>query len=898
MKKTYGIFFLIIVLLGLFMFLDKIVEFWINIKWFDEVGYLSTYFTQIIATLKFMLPIFIISFLGIWIYYRSLRKSFIKKNNIVEINNKQKKLEKAIFFTLNFITSFVIAYFTASAYWYRILQFSNSVDFNVKDPIFNKDVSFYIFKLPLIQSIYGAVMGILILLVIITFISYFLTNAQDRIKSMDIKNPFANVKVMKSEFTKLAGKQLAILSALILIMISILYILKAYYLVYSPRGVAFGASYTDVNVTLKFYRVITCVSILCAIVVFISVLKSRIKPIVICIIGIAALIGLESITSNLIQQFIVKSNEMELEKKYIKYNIDYTRKAFKVDSIKENVFQVKNDFTKEDISSNQDIINNIKINSFNPTLDFYNQVQNIRYYYNFNDVDVDRYNIDGKYTQVFLAPREISSDSIEPNTWQNKHLVYTHGYGIVMNKVNAVTSEGQPSFVIKDIPPDNSAGIKLDNPRIYFGENTNYYAIVNTNIAEFDYPKGGENQTNKYNGTAGINMSLGNRILFAINEKNIKFLFSQDINNSSRILINRNIVKRVKKIAPFLEYDVDPYVVINNGKLYWVIDGYTTSNKYPFAEPYSNINYIRNSVKVIVDAFNGDTKFYIADKNDPIINSYSKIFKDLFKDYNEIPKEIKEHFRYPEGLFNIQCSVLGKYHMTDPQVFFNGEDLWDVAKNQKKVEGRTNQNESAYIITRLPEENKEEMVLFEYFNMRDKENMVALLGARMDGDNYGKLVMYKFPPQKTIYSPYLFKNKFNQDPNISKEISLWNTEGSRVEYGDTVIVPIKNSLLYIEPVYLIAQGKNSIPEMKRVIVSYGEKTVIAENIDKALESIFSSTTTKPTENNTTIPSENTDRIKYAKDIYEKALEAQKNGDWAKYGEYIKQLGEVLNELNK
>ena len=898
MKKKYGVFFLIIILLGLFMFLDKIVEFWINIKWFKDVGYLSTYFTQIVATLKFMLPIFIISFFGIWIYYRSLRKSFIKKNNILEINSKQNKLEKTIFFVLNFIISFVIAYFTASAYWYRILQFSNSVDFNVKDPIFNKDVSFYIFKLPLIQSLYGAVMGILILLVIITFISYFLTNAQDRIKSMDIKNPFANVKIMKSEFTKLAGKQLAILSALILIMISILYILKAYYLVYSPRGVAFGASYTDVNVTLKFYRVITGVSILCSIVVFISVLKSRIKPIVICIIAMTALIGLESITSNLIQQFIVKSNEMELEKKYIKYNIDYTRKAFNVDDIKESVFQVKNDFTKEDVNSNKDIISNIKINSFNPTLDFYNQVQNIRYYYNFNDVDVDRYNIDGKYTQVFLAPREINSDSIEPNTWQNKHLVYTHGYGVVMNKVNAVTSEGQPSFVIKDIPPDNSSGIKLDNPRIYFGENTNYYAIVNTSIAEFDYPKGGENQTNKYNGTTGIKMSLGNRILFAINEKNMKFLLSQDINSNSKILINRNIVKRVKKIAPFLEYDIDPYVVISNGRLYWVIDGYTTSNKYPFAEPYNNINYIRNSVKVTVDAFNGDTNFYIVDKNDPIINSYNKIFKDLFKDYDKIPKEITEHFRYPEGLFNIQCSVLGKYHMTDPQMFFNGEDLWDVAKNQKKVEGKANQNEASYIITRLPEENKEEMVLFEYFNMRDKENMVALIGARMDGDNYGKLVMYKFPPQKTIYSPYLFKNKFNQDPNISKEISLWNTDGSRVEYGDTVIVPIKNSLLYIEPVYLIAQGKNSIPEMKRVIVSYGEKTVIAESIDKALESIFSGTTTKPTENDTTIPSGSTERIKYAKDIYEKALEAQKNGDWAKYGEYIKQLGEVLNELNK
>ena len=342
------------------------------------------------------------------------------------------------------------------------------------------------------------------------------------------------------------------------------------------------------------------------------------------------------------------------------------------------MFDVKDDLTKEDIAKNKDIIDNIKVNSFKPALDFYNQVQIIRYYYNFKDIDVDRYNIDGKYSQVFIAPREIDSDSIEPNTWLNKHLVYTHGYGVVMSRVNSVTAEGKPNFVIKNIPPENNSNIKIDNPRIYFGESTDYYAIVNTDQREFDYPKGGENETNKYDGNAGINMSLINRLLFSIKEKNIKFMLSNDININSKILINRNIMERAKTIAPFLTYDKDPYIVIQGGKLYWILDAYTTSNKYPFSEPHDNINYIRNSVKVVVDSFNGDINFYISDKNDPIIKSYSKIFKGLFKDIDELPSEFVEHFRYPEEIFNIQCSTLGKYHIKDPEVFYNGEVMGNI----------------------------------------------------------------------------------------------------------------------------------------------------------------------------------------------------------------------------
>ncbi|MDW8802977.1 UPF0182 family protein [Clostridium sp. A1-XYC3] len=902
MRRKIFIAMILLIAVICFTFLDRIISFAVNVKWYKEVGYLSIYFTKLIAILKLMIPIFLISFIGIWLYYKSLRLSIIKYRKVVDVNNSKSGLEKKIFFILNTIFSFMIAYIFAFTYWYRILQFSNSVNFNTKDPIFGVDVSFYIFKLPLIQSIYSAIITLLLFLVFITFISYFILNARDRIFSgRTVRKSFSNVTILKSGITSFAGKQLAVVSALIMICISVGYLLKCFGLVYSTRGVAFGASYTDVHVSLLFYKIIIVVSLIASIIIFISVVTSKVKPIIISISLIVVLVILEGVSATAVQNFIVKSNQKTLEQPYIKYNIDYTRKAFNITSIDEKPFEVKNDLTKEDLKTNKDTINNIRINSYKPSLEFYNQVQIIRYYYGFNDIDVDRYNINGNYNQVFIAPREINSQAI-PNTWQNKHLIYTHGYGAVMSKVNSVTSEGQPDFVIKDMPPVNSTNIKLDNPRIYFGEKSDNYAIVNTKMSEFDYPKGESNQNNKYDGTSGIKMSFVNKLLFAINQRDLNFLLSRDITNESKILINRNVVDRAKKIAPFLNYDSDPYVVISEGKFYWIIDAYTVSDKYPFSQPQDNVNYIRNSVKVVIDAVDGNTDFYLFDKNDPIALSYSKIFPGLFKDSSKLPKDIKDHFKYPEDIFNIQCNILGRYHITDPGVFYNGEDIWEVAKNQKQVEGEKDSTESPYVVMRLPSEKNEEMILLQYFNMRNKDNMVALFGARMDGNNYGKMVLYKFPPQKTVYSPYLFKQKLNQDTNISKELSLWNKGGSQVQFGDTMIVPINHSLLYIEPLYLRANGKNSIPEMKRVIVSYGDKIILAENIESALEQLFNYKNDKGsgTNNNQPITNdiEKEGTIKQVKDLYDKAIEAQKSGDWAKYGEYIKQLGDIINQLNK
>ncbi|MGE5628742.1 MAG: UPF0182 family protein [Solirubrobacterales bacterium] len=901
-SKNLRVIPVIIVLIGLFVFI-RMTNLIINIQWYKEVGYLPVYFTKLIAILKLMVPVFVLSYLCIWLYYKSLKSSIVKWKKVMEVDPKKLSVEKKVFYAINFIFSFTISYTFASTYWYTILQFTNSVSFNVLDPLFSMDVSFYVFKLPLIESLYGTILSLMVFLIIITLLVYFVLNAKDKIAGGIKAKKMPDFKAMNSNITKFAGKQLAVVSALLMLMVSLGYALKCWNLVYSTNGVTFGGSYTDVHVTLMFYKVIVVVSLISAVVIFVSLLSSKVKPIIGSIGVIIFLIVLQGTASFCIQKFVVKSNEKTLEQPYIKNNIEYTRKAFNLDKADVKTFEVKNNLTKNDIASNVDTTNNIRINSFEPTLEFYNNVQIIRYYYTFNDLDLDRYYINGKYNQVFIAPREINTAAIEPSTWQNKHLVYTHGFGVAMNKVNSVTSEGQPDFVIKDIPPVNSTDIKLTNPRVYFGEKTNDYCIVNTKLTEFDYPKGDSNETTKYEETSGIKMSFLNKVLFAINQRDMNFLLSRDLTSESRILINRNVVDRAAKIAPFLSFDSDPYAIISGGKMYWVLDAYTTTNKYPYSQPQNNINYIRNSVKVVIDAVNGNIDFYIVDSTDPIAASYAKIFPNLFKDISKLSSDIKAHFKYPDDIFKVQCTALGKYHVTDPGVFYSGEDVWEVAKTQSQIEGKQEPTESPYMVMKLPGDDKEEMILLQYFNMKGKDAMVALFGVRMDGDNYGKMVTYKFPPQTTIYSPAMFKQRVNQDTEISKELSLWNKEGSQVVFGDTMIIPINNSLLYVEPMYLRASGKNSIPEVKKVIVSYSDKIILADSIDSALGQIFNydaqnQNNQTNTGNNGTSTNISPEKAKQAKDLYDKALDAQKSGDWAKYGDYIKQLGDLINDLNK
>ncbi|BDR68598.1 UPF0182 protein [Clostridium tetani] len=887
MKKKKVITFIAIIILLLILFLYRSTSFIIDFQWFQELSYTSVFLKEFFTIGKLFTLSFALIFISIWLYYLSL-----KKNINWQEHNKRKKLMIAF----NCIVSSSFAYFFSSKYWYQILQFNNSVPFDIKDPIFNKDISFYIFKLPFLQSIYVLILRVLVFLVIYTLILYFIINLKDKIKEINFRKTL-NIKSIKNDVKDFAGKQLAVVSAIILLFLSMGYIIKSRNLVYSPRGLIFGASYTDINISLLIYRIIIIVSFIGSIVVFISIINKKIKPIIISLVLIFLLILSEGTTSKLVQTFVVNSNEKKLEEPFVRYNIDYTRKAFDIDDIEEINFDINNNLTAQDIKNNKESIDNIRINSFEPALEFYNQYQTIRPYYIFNDIDIDRYKINGKESQIFISARELNLKAIEPNTWQNRHLIYTHGYGVAMSKVNSVTEEGQPDFSIKDIPQVNNTDILIDNPRIYFGEKTDEYAIINTKLKEFDYPQGANNKITEYDGKSGIKMNLLNKIIFAINKKDLNFLLSRDVTRESRILINRNIVERAKKIAPFLTYDNDPHLVIHDNKLYWVIDAYTTSNKYPYSQPYEDINYIRNSAKVIIDAIDGDINFYITNKNDPIIVSYSKIFKNLFKDYSKIPEGIKEHLKYPEDIFKIQCKVFEKYHMTDTIAFLNGDDLWELSQDEKTMNTDKATNESPYVFMKLPNDNLEEMILLGYFNMKQRNTMSSMLAARMTSDNYGKLIMYRFPIHKTIYSPYFFKQKIKQDPLISKELSLWNIGegGAKVQFGDTIILPINNSLLYVESMYLRAKGKNSAPEVKGIILSYGDKIVLDTTMDEALTKLFTKKEEGKEEN---IEDNKINSIKEAKVIYDKAIKAQRDGDWAKYGEYIKKLGNILEYMVK
>lgn len=892
-------------------------NFIINFQWFKEVGYLNVFFTKLIAISKLFVPIFILYFCVIAIYLFTLRKSIRSL-----VGDTKFKSVKKYFLISNLVISILGAGATATTQWYKILQFTNAVSFGEVDPIFNKDISFYVFKLPLVQSLFSTAISLIIILVLITVIIYLALGFKDKIYQN--KDNVININSKTYGIRKFAGKQLAVLASVLSLLIGCSYLLKSYNLVYSTRGVSYGAGYTDVKITMIFYKVIAIACVISSIVVFISILKLKFRPIIISIASIAVLIVLEPVVAIFTQQFVVKPNEMELEKPYISYSIDATKKAFNIDEIEVKEMEPNENITSEKLEDNKDIIENLKVNSTGPLLSFYQQVQLIKNYYEFNDADTDRYNINGKYTQVFVSPREINREAM--TTWQNKHLRYTHGYGLAMSRVNSVTEFGQPDFVMKDIPTVNTTDINLENPRIYFGESDNDYVIVNTEGGEFDYPTGDTENTFNYNGTGGLKMTPFNRVLFSIYERNPKILMSSSITSESRIILNRNIVKRVQEIAPFLTYDSDPYIVVHDGRLVWMMNAYTSTDKYPFSEPHEGVNYIRNSVKVVVDAFNGNVDFYVTDENDPIINCYLKIYKGLFKPLSEMPEDLKEHFRYPQDLFELQSKVLTKYHVDDPIKLFTEEDLWDrsldVVKHggdnlsqgdegkeesilNKAKENKNNEaeNEGLYLMTKLPDEENVEMMLLDYFNMRGKQSMVALLGARMDGDNYGELVMYKFPPQRTIYSPILFKNRIQQDPNISKEISLWAGKGSEVIYGDIIIVPIEDSLLYLNTIYLKANSENSMPEMKRVILSNGDKIVIEENIEKALLKLFNYNSFEENKNsnkdetsNTEITSDNSG-VKEAADLFNKAIEAQKNGDWTTYGEFINKLGDVLNKMS-
>ncbi|MBW2317655.1 MAG: UPF0182 family protein [Deltaproteobacteria bacterium] len=739
--------------------------------------------------------------------------------------------------------------------------------------------------------------------------------------ALQIEGEFGQAEGVPASLPKItiapkAKQHLIFLGGIIVLLLAWGYHLKVYGLLYSTQGPAFGASYVDIHIKALAYKVLIIVSLGFAFVLFFSAFKFRPKVVWLSVgIWIGSVLVFATVLPILVQKFVVTPNELAKESPYIAYNIDYTRKAYNLNRIKEVDFEVSDKLSAEDIKRHDVTIQNIRIWDERPLLQTYRQIQTIRLYYDFNNVDVDRYMINNQYRQVMLATRELVVNQLPPqaNTWVNRHLIYTHGYGLALSPVNEVTSEGLPRLFIKDVPPSFEPDLKIERPEIYYGEKTEEYVLVKTKTKEFDYPKGDKNVYTIYQGRGGVPVkSFFRRLLFAAEFLDPQILFTTYLSPESRIMYNRRIGNRVRLIAPFLDYDGDPYVVVSGGKIYWIQDAYTTSDMYPYSQrSYGHfrkkgLNYIRNSVKVTIDAYNGDVAFYIIDEKDPIVKTYSSIFPDLFKPFNEMPADLKKHIRYPRDLFEIQVDTYTKYHMEDVQVFYNQEDLW---QTPDELYGDSRQGlDPYYIIMKLPEEEKEEFLLMTPFTPSKKDNMIAWLAARSDLPDYGNLLVYKLPKEKLVYGPMQIEARVDQQTDISRELSLWGQRGSRVIRGNLLAIPISDTFIYVEPVYLergmpvaTQQDKRaaSLPELKRVIVAFGNRIIMEENLDKALRSvlggqIFPKQLASPTISQT---QDISNLGGLALQHYNKATDYLRQGNWAEYGRALENLENILRELS-
>ncbi|MGA9479360.1 MAG: UPF0182 family protein, partial [Desulfobacterales bacterium] len=608
------------------------------------------------------------------------------------------------------------------------------------------------------------------------------------------------------------------------------------------------------------------------------------------------------------EQYVVKPTELTKETPYILHNIKFTRLAFGLNKVEDEPFPVRQSITYDDIKENHATIHNIRLWDTRPLIETYKQLQEIRLYYNFKNVDIDRYHFDPQYTEVALAARELPPSQLpaRANTWLNIHLKYTHGYGLVMSPVNEITKDGLPDLIVQNIPPSSNV-LSITRPEIYYGEQTDQYVLVNTKTKEFDYPSGSQNVYTSYQGRGGVQLSsLFRRLVYTWNFLDINILLTDYLTSESRIMFHRIITDRDRSIAPFLAYDSDPYLVVGeDGKLYWIHDAYTTSSMFPYSQPFSQsqnntgVNYIRNSVKVVIDAYNGDVSYYVIDPSDPLVQTYEKIFPTLFKPISEMPVFLRRHIRYPMDLFLIQGEMYKTFHMTNPQVFYNQEDLWSLPtevydKNEQPML-------PYYIIMRLPNTKSEEFILMLPFTPSNKNNMVAWLCARCDGDNYGQLLEYSLSKEKLIYGPLQIDARINQKPDISSRLTLWGQMGSSVIRGNLLVIPIEHSFLYVEPVYLQSE-QSKMPELKRVIVSLGEQLQMRDNLDDALRAVFSVEAVPPAQIQEALTGLPTgplsDMAQEALDHYNKALDYLKNADWTKYGQELDNIKDILQRMAK
>jgi len=875
--------------------------------WLSEMGYSQIFWTlrgtQVILTLLaflvaalFFIPNF--RFLAEQLKGANLSSSPLQGSNInLDTDFASKRIKQ--FFTLGGLIMALIFALSFYIRWDESLRFISSVPFGETDPMFGRDIGFFLFELPFWDLVQSSLTSIVFITLAIITLAYIFTGLL-MIRSL-------------TEFS--AGKKvlnhIKVNAAIWLGLLAWGLYLARYNLVFKADGIVFGAGYTDVMYQLPAIWIMFILTIGLALLILASrwVNTGKAVPGLAVLTVLAMVIG-RGVLPGVVQQFSVEPNELELESPYLERNIEMTRLAYNLHNVREVEYQADDTLTVSDIANNRDAIDNIRLWDSRLLINTYKQLQEIRSYYEFYSVDNDRYTVDGNVIQMMLSAREIARTlPSQSDTWVNRHLQYTHGYGLVMSPVTETNRQGEPRLSIRNLPPSwDSDDLRVDNPAIYFGENSTGYYIVNSGVEELHYPDGDANVYTHYSGQGGIQFSnFFRKLLFAWELGDINILLTDYIHDESRLQVWRSVQERIRKITPFLELDRDPYLVLNDGRLYWIQDAYTTSSHFPYSQRYRNsFNYIRNSVKIVVDAYEGTVDYFIVDEEDPVLDVYDSIFPGVFKSMDELPEGIESQFRYPQDLFEVQIETFARYHMTTPQVFYNQEDLW--TRPNEKYGGRQMLMEPYYVLARLPGEEELEFMLISPLTPENRDNMISWMAAKSDPGNYGDLIVYKLPKERLIYGPAQIEARIDQDPEISRQIALWDQRGSRVIRGNLMVIPVENSFLYVEPVFLLAEGVD-IPQLQRVIVAIGDAISMQPTLDQALYELFGDEAAAIVQDtqlvrDDALPAEalpegvaiDRQALDEIRSIWEDLKSALESGNWTRYGELLNDLEEKINNL--
>jgi uncharacterized membrane protein (UPF0182 family) len=880
----------------LVLFLPALIALLTDWWWFREIGYEIIFARALTTRILLFLAVSGLTAGVLYLNLRVAQRGLVANPVLLELAPSAPQLKLTAELRRRSLPLSVglglLAGFAATPAWDLVLRAIYGTPFGIADPIFSRDIGFYVFTLPGLSAALGFLLALSAISLALVVPVYWVRG--------DLVPGPRRLRIEPS-----AELHIAILLAVLFLVVGLrLWVVAIPNLLYSTTGPLIGASYTDLHARLPALRVTAVLAALAAVAVLIGALRGRLVEYGLW--AVAGYLGVAVVGRGLfpqvMQKLVVAPTELTRETPYLRHHILATRQAWGLDSVDVRELRGEANLTLADIQANGPTIENVRLWDREPLLQTFGQLQEIRTYYDFVSVDDDRYWIDGKYRQVLLSPRELNVASLPTRTFINEHLTFTHGMGLTLGPVNQVTTEGLPVLFVKDLPPVSTVSLRVSRPQIYYGELANDFVFVGTRQREFDHPSGEANVYAAYGGTGGVRVgNLLRRLVLAIRFGSSKILLSQDITDDSRVLYYRDIMSRATAALPFLRFDRDPYLVVaDDGRLQWILDAYTTSDGYPYAQRLGDgTTYMRNSVKVVIDAYNGSLTAYLSAPADPVVRTWARAFPGIFVPLDSMPAGLRAHIRYPDDIYRVQTSLYATYHMDAPEDFYHREDQWQIPV---VTESTGTVPFMRHLVMRLPEESKAEFIYMVPFTPRGKDNLAAWMVARNDGDVYGKLRVYRLSRQRLVFGPRQIENRINQNTEISRQVSLWDQRGSRVIRGDLLVIPIEKSLLYVQPLYLQAEG-GRIPELKRVIVAHENRVVMDETLDGALAALFGGAPGPRREPAPVVATEGAAAdtgfralAGEARRRYEAALQAQRELDWARYGEEMRRLGELLERL--